>query len=1021
MQSANISNSIAEINKISQSNYLQKESTPQGLMQSPLLGSNKKRYYEYQNEYKSDFKPSQVQHIVLIAKKIEKQSRESKGSPVRLLGDNNYRIQTAQYGNKYTRNYNQQFTSNLIKGQTFYDTGYYSNQTKQDLGANNNTPSSIFSYSGFQQQQFESQYQSANNMGRTLSSVKNYPLTGFQTNKPDIFSQIQNFQQNQPSKNATQNQNTSPKQKSIQNEKSQENNQLLKIHYSSTNQTHKSPLQGRQFFVSELNRQVSDQNNNFTSAYSQQAFTYQQGGGRSSSSQVQQSSNYMQNIQFSPNQQNFQQIAQNKEESYYKYIVNYGNNCLIVKRVMETRENWRAIETHNTAYNFRWCPISQAVKFDRIGIGMKQLVNHLEFHKELTCKYTLIKNLKPYCEQNKINMFTLTPLTFLIDLDDENCDSSLKRFAKFFYKHMPKNSSVLKKPENPKKAVNEFVKRLKPLMQYPMQDKKEKPNPFSKPKMHESFANGENYFWFLKPTGTNRGRGIYIFNQIEQLEKYIQEYYVGMEEKPLTKKKEIVPNKQEQEQLQQQQQQQQLQQQIIEAQNCQQKKENSQEKESNQIQDQDQLDFKSKFQFQQKVIQQLQNHQQQLQITSVSPNLRSNENYSPEKNQQDQNADQSKKRKNTQSSANKDPVSIIKCHQFVVQKYVERPMLINNRKFDIRAWVLVTHTMDVYFFKESVIRTSGQKFNLDNNQINNHFIHLTNNAVQRYADNYGEFENGNQMSLANFFKYCQAHHPNECDTSKMHQDMKNIVYHTMNCVKRKINPEDRKYTFEIYGYDFLVDDKFNIWLLEINTNPCLDESSPHLQQALPRMLDDAFKLTLDIIFPKTKILQKQQPQINKSPSQIVSPAKAMMKAKSPKTLQNITNSIRTEQNETKLVLQEEQVIVENEQLPQSLNMIDGKSIVFENKNENSDSASPKCSSTTQQDSQISNSQPGHPNNSNYIYVSSTVKQSLPQRLTKKETNWPVDGFPDEENMWEFLLNIYCPKPKSNHSQKKSTF
>lgn len=83
------------------------------------------------------------------------------------------------------------------------------------------------------------------------------------------------------------------------------------------------------------------------------------------------------------------------------------------------------------------------------------------------------------------------------------------------------------------------------------------------------------------------------------------------------------------------------------------------------------------------------------------------------------------------------------------------------------------------------------------------------------------------MSLANFFKYCKETYPT-CDTSKMLEDMKNIVIHTMQSVKRKINPEDRKFTFELYGYDFLIDSAFNVWLLEVNTNPCLDESSPHL-------------------------------------------------------------------------------------------------------------------------------------------------------------------------------------------------
>lgn len=84
------------------------------------------------------------------------------------------------------------------------------------------------------------------------------------------------------------------------------------------------------------------------------------------------------------------------------------------------------------------------------------------------------------------------------------------------------------------------------------------------------------------------------------------------------------------------------------------------------------------------------------------------------------------------------------------------------------------------------------------------------------------------MSLSDFFKYCKECYPTTCDTDKIHADMKNIVYHTMNSVRHKINSKDRKHTFEIYGYDFLIDNKFNVWLIEINTNPCLDESSPHL-------------------------------------------------------------------------------------------------------------------------------------------------------------------------------------------------
>ena len=76
-----------------------------------------------------------------------------------------------------------------------------------------------------------------------------------------------------------------------------------------------------------------------------------------------------------------------------------------------------------------------------------------------------------------------------------------------------------------------------------------------------------------------------------------------------------------------------------------------------------------------------------------------------------------------------------------------------------------------------------------------------------------------------------------------------IIETTMASVRLKINKNNRKYCFEIFGYDFLIDKNLIPWLIEINTNPCLEESNKLLSQYLPRMLDDAFKLTLDQLFP----------------------------------------------------------------------------------------------------------------------------------------------------------------------------
>lgn len=38
----------------------------------------------------------------------------------------------------------------------------------------------------------------------------------------------------------------------------------------------------------------------------------------------------------------------------------------------------------------------------------------------------------------------------------------------------------------------------------------------------------------------------------------------------------------------------------------------------------------------------------------------------------------------------------------------------------------------------------------------------------------------------------------------------------------KIDPFKRVNNFEIFGMDFMIDENFKVWLLEVNTNPCLE-------------------------------------------------------------------------------------------------------------------------------------------------------------------------------------------------------
>ena len=55
--------------------------------------------------------------------------------------------------------------------------------------------------------------------------------------------------------------------------------------------------------------------------------------------------------------------------------------------------------------------------------------------------------------------------------------------------------------------------------------------------------------------------------------------------------------------------------------------------------------------------------------------------------------------------------------------------------------------------------------------------------------------------------------------------MKSHCLIAFSSVRKKLNPKLRKHCFEIFGIDFMIDAKYNVWLIEINTNPCLEESS----------------------------------------------------------------------------------------------------------------------------------------------------------------------------------------------------
>lgn len=52
-----------------------------------------------------------------------------------------------------------------------------------------------------------------------------------------------------------------------------------------------------------------------------------------------------------------------------------------------------------------------------------------------------------------------------------------------------------------------------------------------------------------------------------------------------------------------------------------------------------------------------------------------------------------------------------------------------------------------------------------------------------------------------------------------------------------MNPNKRKHVFELFGYDFLIDEDLRTWLIEVNTNPYLGVPNDLIKNLLPLMID----------------------------------------------------------------------------------------------------------------------------------------------------------------------------------------
>ncbi|XP_075149250.1 tubulin tyrosine ligase-like 3A [Haematobia irritans] len=184
--------------------------------------------------------------------------------------------------------------------------------------------------------------------------------------------------------------------------------------------------------------------------------------------------------------------------------------------------------------------------------------------------------------------------------------------------------------------------------------------------------------------------------------------------------------------------------------------------------------------------------------------------------------------------------------RFVVQKYMERPLIIHQTKFDIRQWFLISNIQPlmVWMYKECYLRFSSQEYTLTNHHES---VHLTNHAIQKKYTNNGKRDKRlpaeNMWDSYSFQAYLRQIGKQELWLERIYPGMRKAIVAAI--LVSQDHMERTPNTFELFGADFMICENFYPWLIEINSNPDLGATTSVTARMCPQCLEDVIKVVID--------------------------------------------------------------------------------------------------------------------------------------------------------------------------------
>jgi len=189
----------------------------------------------------------------------------------------------------------------------------------------------------------------------------------------------------------------------------------------------------------------------------------------------------------------------------------------------------------------------------------------------------------------------------------------------------------------------------------------------------------------------------------------------------------------------------------------------------------------------------------------------------------------------------------------VVSQYVEKPLLIQGLKFDLRVYVLVTsyEPLRAYVYREGLVRFASKPYSTEAKHLSDAYRHLTNYSINKDSSSFvGNSEMqadnvGHKWSISALNRHLRC---TGVDAELMWTRIMDVIVKSLLAVEPVISARTKTTAnyghncFELYGFDVLVDEQLKPWLLEVNLSPSMQADSPLDWQIKSSLIADSFNL-----------------------------------------------------------------------------------------------------------------------------------------------------------------------------------